>query len=185
MKRIAFALALSGVLLLATWVQAPASTTPDVAAPSAADITAIEQAVQATLPVARQIDEEAARLRQRLTTETTAPTPSRDPFRFKAAPPAPSPVRQKTPDAAVPAVAAPSLPPAPPPVLLPALIGITEDATAGVMTRTAVLSMGDDMAMVKIGGTFARFVIQSISATSVEIVDVSSPARTISLLTIR
>ena len=184
MKRIAFALAISGVLLLATWVQAPASTTRETPMPSAAELADIEQAVQAAAPVTKQIDEEAARLRQRLVTETPAPSPSRDPFRFRSAAP-PAPVAAERSHALPPAPPTPAPVAVAPQVIMPTLVGITEDVVGGVTTRTAVLSMGDELAMLKIGQSFARFLIQSISTTSVELIDTTSPARSISILTIR
>ena len=185
MKRIAFALVISGVLLLATWVQAPASTNRDLPMLSTADFAEIEQAVQAAAPVTRQIDEEAARLRMRLSVDTPAPTPSRDPFRFKTPTPVAVASRERGPEAVVPAAAPAAIVPSAPVVIGPTLVGITEDVVGGITTRTAVLSMGDDLAMVKIGQSFARFVVQSISATSVALVDTTSPTRSISTITIR
>lgn len=181
MKRAAFALALSGVLLLATWVQAPAAPARDVAAPSAADVSSADQTAQSVAPVARQIDEEAARLRQRLAAAVPFTAPARDPFRFnkkgsepfstKSVEKGSDPVVLKTPVA--------------PPIVVPVLVGITEDAAGGVVTRTAILSMGDDMAIVKTGQAFSRFIVQSIGALSVELVDVTSPNRTVSTIRIR
>ena len=180
MRRLAFALSLSGLLLLATWVQAPAGPAREITAPSAAEVELAEQAAQAIAPVARQIDQDAERLRQHLAARVPFNEPARDPFRFKkaTAPRAPG------------APAAPGAPvvlnvPPPPPVAVPLLIGVTEDVSAGVVTRTAVLSMGDDMAIVKVGQPFARFVVQSIGATSVDLIDVTSPNRAVTTIAIR
>ena len=65
------------------------------------------------------------------------------------------------------------------------LIGVTEDVNAGVVTRSAILTMGDDMAIVKTGQAFSRFIVRSIGALSVELVDFTSPNRPVSTITIR
>ena len=179
MKRAAFALALSGVLLLATWVQAPAAPAREIAAPSASDVAGADQTAQSVTPVARQIDEEAARLRQHLAAEVPFTSPARDPFRFKG----PEPVAMKSVEKGSDPVVLKT--PASPPIAMPLLIGVTEDASAGAVTRTAILSMGDDMAIVKTGQVFSRFIVRSIGALSVELVDVTSPARTVITITIR
>ncbi len=186
MNRVAYALGLSGVLLLATWVQAPASPTSEVMPPSAAAVAALDQAVSASSQVARDIDQEAERLRQRLSQEIPAPAPSRDPFRFRVAePPAPAKTSAKVPSPEKLPAPSPNAAPPAPVVLMPTLIGITEETANGVVTRSAVLSMGDDMAIVKAGQTFARFIVQTIGPSSVEIVDATNPARSISVLTLR
>ena len=188
MKRVAFALALSGVLLLATWVQAPAAPARDVANPSAADMVTAEQVAQAVAPAARQVDDEAERLRQHLAAQTPFTPPVRDPFRFTAIVPKTKSMGSE-PFSTVSAEKGTELavmrPPASPPIEMPTLLALTEDTVAGVVTRTAMLSMGDDMAIVKVGQTFARFQIQQIGATSVELVDVTSAAKTITTITIR
>jgi len=182
MRRLLLAISVSGVLLLATWVQAPAAPARDVVAPSAADVASAEQTAQSVTPVARQIDEEAERLRLRLATQTPFTAPVRDPFRFRATrgtDPFSAGSAEKEP---VPVVLRTPVSPA---VVVPTLVGVTEDAVAGVVTRTAILSMGDDMAIVKIGQVFSRFVVQSIGATAVELVDVTSPNRAVTTITIR
>lgn len=72
-----------------------------------------------------------------------------------------------------------------PAIAMPLLIGVAEDTVAGVVVRTAMLSMGDEMGIVKIGQPFSRFVVQAIGATSVELVDVTSPNRVVTTITIR
>jgi hypothetical protein len=185
MKRAAFALALSGVLLLATWVQAPAAPARDIAEPSAVDIADADQAAQAVAPVARQIDDEAARLRQHLAERLPFTPPARDPFRFRADTKrtGSEPFSSKSVEKGSDPVGLKT--PASPPIAVPVLIGVTEDMAAGVVTRTAILSMGDDMAMVKTGQAFSRFIVRSIGALSVELVDVTSPNRAVSTISIR
>jgi len=179
MRRLAFALSLTGVLLVATWAQAPAAPTRDAAAPSAADVASAEQAAQSVGPIARQIDQEAERLRQRLAAQVPFAAPARDPFRFKGSEPFSTDSGEKGSDPLV------LKTPASPPIAVPVLIGLTEDAVDGVVTRTAMLLMGEEMAIVKPGQAFSRFVVQSIGATSVELVDVTSPTRTVTTVTIR
>lgn len=175
-------------MLLATWVQAPAAPAREDVAPSAVDVAAAEQAAQSTAPVARQIDEEAERLRQHLAAQIPFVLPARNPFSFSTVSEKPVP-KGSEPFSTVPVEKGSDPlvlnPPASPAIVVPLLVGVTEDTVDGVVSRTAVLSMGDDMAIVKIGQPFMRFVVQSISATSVELVDVTSPARTVTTINIR
>lgn len=180
MRRVVLALLISGVLLLATWVQAPAAPARSIATPTPSEIGGAEQTVQSVAPVARQIDQEADRLRQHLAARVPFTPPARDPFRFKrGSEPFSTDSREKGSDPVVLKI------PVSPPIAVPTLIGLTEDAVGGVVVRTAVLSMGDDMAMVKPGQSFSRFVVQSIGPASVELVDVTSPNRVVTTITIR
>ena len=179
MRRVALAVSISGVLLLAAWVQAPASTSREITGPTASEIDAAEQAAQSVAPVTRQVDEEADRLRQRLAARVPFTPPARDPFRFKSktgSEPFSTDSREKGSD---PVISAPL------PVAVPTLVGLTEDTVDGVVVRTAVLSMGDDLAIVKAGQAFSRFVVRSIGPASVELVDVTSPNKTVTTITIR
>lgn len=181
MKRMASALTFSGVLLLANWVQAPAAPVRDLVALGAADVADAEQAAQSLTPVARQIDQDADRLRQRLVAQVPFAEPARDPFRFKGkgSEPFSTESREKGSDPVV------LKSPASPQIVMPVLVGVIEDVVDGVANRTAVLSMGDDMAIVKIGQSFVRFVVRAIGAASVELADVTSPNRTVVTITIR
>jgi len=187
MRRLALAFSTSGVLLLATWVQAPAAPVRDASVPSATDVASAEQSAQAVAPVARQIDAEADRLGQRLSVRVAAPTPARDPFRFavseRRVPTGSEPFSTGSVEKGSDPVALNALVPAV--VVVPVLIGVTEDVVGGVVVRTAALTMGDDMAVVKIGQMFSRFLVESISATSAVLVDVTSPSRAVSLVSIR
>lgn len=185
MRRVAIALSLSGVLLLATWVQAPAEPAREEIPLSRGALAEADQVAQATVPAARQVDEEAERLRQHLAAQTPFSEPVRNPFRFNTSEkPAPQPVpsalmRSASIDAVELNV------PAAPAIVMPLLIGVAEDTVAGVVVRTAMLSLGDEMGIVKIGQPFSRFVVQAISATSVELIDVTSPNRNVTTITIR
>lgn len=184
-KRVAFALALSAMLLLATWVQAPAAPARDITNPTAEETQSAEQAAQAVVPAARQVDEEADRLRMRLAAQVPFSAPARDPFRFTAPPPVPT--RTSVPVAVIERTPEPVVlnTPVSPAISMPTVLALTEDTVAGVVVRSAMLSMGDDTAIVKIGQTFARFQVQQISATSVELVDVTSPTRLVTTISIR
>jgi len=186
MRRWLLVVGAGGVLLLANWVQAPAAPARSFAAPSAADVASAEQAAQSVDPVARQIDQDAERLRQRLAERAPFAEPVRNPFRFngtKSVPKGSEPFSTRSVEKGSDPVVLKT--PAPPLVEMPTLIGLTEDTAAGVVTRTAVLTMGDDMAIVKVGQTFSRFIVQGIGLTSVELVDVTSPARIVVVLVIR
>jgi hypothetical protein len=184
MPRVTTAVLLSGVLLAAAWVQAPAAPGRESPAPSAIEIAAVEQTAQSVGPAVREIDEEAERLRQHLAARLPFNRPVRDPFRFKGVRPiAPETSRRSS---RVQNIEPVDLkPPAPPPIAVPTLIGVTEDVVNGVLTRTAVLSMDDDMAMVKIGQSFSRFIVKSIGPTSVELIDITTPSKIVSTVTIR
>lgn len=186
MRRLLLVVVAGGVLLLANWVQAPAAPARSVAAPSAADVASAEQTAQSVDPVARQIDQEAERLRQRLAERAPFAEPVRNPFRFngtKSVPKGSEPFSTKSVEKGSDPLVLKA--PAPPPIEMPTLIGLTEDTAAGVETRSAVLTMGDEMAVVKVGQTFSRFIVQSIGLTSVELVDVTSPSRLAVVLVIR
>lgn len=189
MRRFAFVLSLGCVVLLATWVQAPAAPAREDVAPSWGDVAAAEQTAQSTVPVARQIDEEAERLRQHLAAQVPFILPARNPFRFNVTASEKPMPKGSEPFSTVPVEKGSDPlvlnPPAPPAIAVPLLVGVTEDTADGVVSRTVVLSMGDDMAIVKIGQPFARFIVQSISATSVELVDVTSPTRLVTTINIR
>jgi len=182
MRRVALAVSISGILLLAAWVQAPASPVRDATGPTASEVDAADQTARSVAPVARQVDQEADRLRQHLAARVPFTPPARDPFRFKSktgSEPFSTGSREKGSDPVVLKI------PVSPPIAVPTLIGLTEDSVGGVVTRAAVLSMGDDMAIVKPGQTFSRFVVRSIGPASVELVDVTSPTQTVTTITIR
>ena len=186
LRRSAPALWLALVLVLAARLQSPAESAWSVAPLSADDSERAEQTTQAITPVARQVDQDAERLRQRLAEQSRFVAPARNPFRFSG--PAAPPPANGAGRVATDFVAATIVPraPEPPPILVPTLVALTEDVGPdGAVVRTAVLSMGDDMAIVKTGQTFSRFQVQSISATTVELVDVTSPAKTVTIVSIR
>lgn len=186
LRRLAPALMLALVLLLAAQLQSPAGPAWELAPLSAGAVEMAEQTSQAVAPVARQVEEEAERLRQHLAERARFVAPARDPFRFSGPAKRPAPQTDRPePSAFVPAMIVARAPDSPP-ILLPTLIALTEDAGPdGVVVRTAVLAMGDDMAMVKTGQTFSRFQVQSIGATSVELVDVTSPTKAVTIVSIR
>lgn len=187
MRRFAIALVLSFGLLLATWVQAPAAPARDEVAPSSSEVVDADQSAQSTVPAARQVDEETQRLREHLAARAPFSEPVRNPFNFSAGKkPAP---KGSEPFSTVSAEKGSDplvlQPPASPDIAVPVLIGVTEDTVDGVVVRTAVLSMNDEMAIVKIGQPFARFSVKSIGPASVDLVDVTSPNRTVTTISIR
>jgi hypothetical protein len=164
MHRLRSALLLGGVVLLASYISAPAAPTP---APLPVPVTEID-AIDANAPIAADAVQEAARLRARLATVQEKPAPQRDPFSFGAAPKSP---RR--------AAAAPEPPPvfAPieaPPIEWPKLVALLTDK--GVVT--AVLGVGEAVELLKAGESVSGFVIREISATSVEVVHVATSTAT-------
>lgn len=162
MHRFALALLLGGVALLVSWANAPASPAPDAA--DAASAPSLDQLAPVVADVNAQVD----RLRERLSAPPTRPDPRRDPFRFGRRTEAPRPVN--------PAAAAPLAEglaePLPPP--LPRLIAIMESPADGGILRTAVLSEGEGLAIVKPGDTVGRFIVRSIGVDLLDLIDVAT-----------
>ena len=162
MRRLTSIVVLVTCVLLLTRVFAPASSPATPGPVSSAALRAFEQST----PVLSEINAEVERLRQRLANPPTPPTPGRDPFRFgtrtaataKPAPAVPAP----PPLVAAPAVIAP---------VLPQLVAVTSDAVDGGLVRRAVISVGDDVLILKPGGAVGIFLVRSISADSAELVD--------------
>jgi hypothetical protein len=185
--RLAGILAAGGGLILISWVTAPAArTTPDSPRVSRAEIERVDQAAQAVAPLSTQIDEQAARLRARLSQPPPKPEPDRNPFRFGAGVTPGSGSRkpintQRDGISTPPALARP----ASPALVLPSLVAITSDAGDGGIMRMAVLSMNDEMKTVKPGQMFDRFIVEAIGPDSVRIVDITSPARATFIVAIR
>jgi hypothetical protein len=78
-----------------------------------------------------------------------------------------------------------NVPPPAPALMLPTLVAITSDARDGGLFRTAVLSMDDEMKIVKPGQLFDRFIVEAIGPESVRIVDITSPTRATFVVAIR
>lgn len=174
-------------LLLVSRVPSPAEPAGELPMLSAAQVELAEQNAQSVTPVARQIDQEAERLRQRLAQQVPFDEPARDPFRFttrstpKLGTPKLVPVAKES-DEVQPVVLNIPKPPA---ILVPTLIALTADEVGGAVVRTAVLSMNDEIAIVKVGQAFDRFQITSITADAVELVDITSPTKASTTLTIK
>lgn len=159
MNRLALLLVLAGALLLLTWAIAPAASPPR-STPAAARAT--DQSA-----VLAEVNAQVERLRERLTTPPVYPAPARDPFRFGRRA---EPVRLM-----VPVPAPPELVVAPRPVL-PRLVAVVEDAKDGGLLRSAFLGVGDDVQAYRPGDAVGMFVVRSISADLVELVDPASGA---------
>ncbi|HVZ20353.1 MAG TPA: hypothetical protein VG871_04785 [Vicinamibacterales bacterium] len=127
----------SGASALAAWLGV-ATETP-VSQPAPARTARVERQAASRA----DIQAEAARLQTRLRTTQDYVAPTRDPFRFGAAPAPPTPrVIAPPPAADVPA------PPAPPPF---SLAGIGGTETAGAMAYTAVLSTPAGVVLARAG----------------------------------
>ncbi len=187
MKRITGILAIGGGLILISWVTSPAArTTPPDPTISAADLERADQVAQSIAPLSSQVDDQAARLRARLSQPPPKPQPDRNPFTFKGTHPFSTektqkgtyPISSETVEKGyVPLVAVA--------ISLPSLVAITADAQDGGLMRTAVLSMNDEMKIVRPGQVFDRFIVEAIGPDSVRIVDLTSPARATFTVAIR
>ena len=162
MKRLGAILCFAGAVLVSTHILAPAAPPPAPAAITPQDVAAVAQ----TAPVVEQVDAQVDRLRERLASPPAYPPPVRDPFRFgqRAEPSRPKP-------ASAPAMVI-ERPVAPAPAL-PRLIAIATNVTDGTSVRTAILSSGDDVQVVKAGDAYGKLVIRSISVDAIELVDPS------------
>ena len=157
MTRIASALLLlGGAVILITLQVSPATSAPGpgiVDAPSP-----FEQ----ESPILVEVNSQVERMRARLQTSTDYPVPRRDPFSFG------EPARPAVP--APPKVEAPApLYDAPP--VLPRLVAVLSTAADGGWLRTAVFAAGDDVQLVTPGDRIGTFVVRSIAADAVTLVD--------------
>ncbi len=159
MNRLATALICGGALLLLIWQVSPATSAPPP--PRNAVSSELDQAAPVLAEVTSQVD----RLRERLATVPTFPPPSRDPFNFGRRPdPTPRPA-----PAAAPATTEPA--PAPP---LPSIVAILLTSVDGADVRTAAFAVDDDVQLVTAGQTIGQFIVRSISADHVVLVDRAS-----------
>jgi len=165
MRRFAAIVAFAGAVIVSTRILAPAE--PPLARPPvvAAELAFIGQAA----PILDQVDGQVKRLRERLAAPPPFPKPTRDPFRFgtRVEPSRPKPA--PAPQLVVEPIAAPK-------PVLPKLVAIASTMIDGAPTRTAVLTTGDDIQIVKVGDTILMFVIRSIGVDAIEIADPFSGA---------
>ena len=156
MHRVAPILLIAGVVLLATWVVAPA-------APSPSPLPArVEAPVDQTAPLVAEMAAQTERMRNRLEEPQGFPPPARNPFTFGARHDV-VPTRPRAPEPAV-AEAAPA--PA-----LPKLIAIVTNVTDEAKSLQAVFSVGDDVKVMNVGDAVGVFLIRTITAESVELLD--------------
>jgi len=151
MQRLAVALLLGGVLLLASWVVAG---DPPRRAATSERLPAPDQVSQLIADVNEQVE----LLRERLAIERRFARPNRDPFRFSASL-APAPV-------ASPVVEAVSTPEPSP---LPQLVAILTDTVETVVTRRAVFSVNGAVVIAKLGERVDRFDVARIDAAGVDL----------------
>jgi hypothetical protein len=144
-------LLLGGAALVATWLATPAASSPT--APAAASA----QATQETIPPEQTaVDREVERLRQRLPPVVDVPRPERDPFNFGRLPnrapadPVPPPVEDVR-----------TLP------VLPRLVAIVSEGSADAPVRSAVLSAGDDVQVLKPGQRIGDWRVAAVTGETV------------------
>jgi hypothetical protein len=157
MHRVAPLLFLGGVLLLVTSLRAPAASVPGVAAPMPADYFD-EQATGVLVAV----EQEAAKLRDRIDRPVEAPVAERNPFRFGD--------RPDEADAGVGPGALDAAPvELPPPVLvLPRIVAMTTAAGESPVRRAFVAFEGT-VVEVAAGSVIGDFVVQTIGVTVIEV----------------
>lgn len=157
-------LAVLGVGLLGAWLAT--AGTPQPPLPAAALST--PSAAPAAPDLVADMEKETERLRRGLSTLQGFQAPARNPFEFSGV------SSSREPQHAVPLArpATEALPLAaevPPPL---ALIGIAEDARAGAVVRTAILSGAGDVFLAGIGETvLGRYRVAAIAPEVVELTD--------------
>jgi hypothetical protein len=112
------------------------------------------------------LEQEIARLHDRLRPDATPRDPGRNLFAFHTAPSRPA--------APLPVLARPALSEPPPIAALPMLklVGIAEDGAPDAVVRTAIISEGGQLYLVKEGeAVTARYLVAKISADVVELTD--------------
>ena len=153
--------------LLAAWLASAASTTF-----VQQDLREPERSMPGPSPdaIASEVQEHAARLRQRLATAPVPQPPHRNPFMFESRSQAPprSIARRLEP------VALPEPLPVPEPLL--SLIGIAEDQGLKGVARTAIIADdAETVFMVTVGQTvLGRYRVEAIGADAVELKDVDT-----------
>lgn len=150
------------VVALSAWL---AIQTGGSLAPAPRPVPAAEGAASPLDPMVRAVQSQAGRLRAYLADVPPLTRPTRNPFRFRQ-PAADASVRRPAPALSTPsAVLAPSRP-----VLT--LSGLAEDTSPGGAVRTAVITAGGQLYLVKEGETFARrFRVDRIGADTVRVSD--------------
>jgi hypothetical protein len=157
MQRLAVALLLGGVLLLASWVVAGDPPRQEPASPAAARPDQVAQLVD-------DVNQQVELLRQRLEMERRFAPPNRNPFTFDAAAMAP---------VTVPLVAPIVAPEAPP---LPQLVAILTDKVEGALVRRAVVSVNGSVQILSVGETIDRFEVTRIDADGIDLKGRDTPS---------
>jgi hypothetical protein len=158
MKRTAaWALVLASASLFVERLVPPASSAPE---PRAAVIETPDQA-----PAVAEVDREVERLRDRLDTVPESSAPTRDPFTFGRTPERPRASRP------VPEIVVPDVPPPPP---LPKLVAILSPSGTSARERTAVIALGDDVQFKHAGDEIGAYVVQSVDADVLVLLDPAS-----------
>jgi hypothetical protein len=158
--------AVSGVTLLATWLGWVPSRESAVSEPAVV-------ARDARPAPAADIQDQAARLQNRVRTELGYHDPARNPFRFKSRPAAPAPVR---------VVAAPVAPIALMPAPLPfSLSGMATHTVDGQAEQTAILTSGSDVLFVKQGDRVSGYTVTRVDEVGVDVTAADGTVRRLTL----
>jgi len=165
MHRLTSALWLGSAVLLLSYINAPAAPTP---APPRVPPDAL-RAIDDAVPLSAEVDQEAARLRERLAVVPEKPTIIRDPFHFGAAPRRPA----RLPAAVEPEPEAPPVD-AMPAIVWPKLVALLTERDSAALT--AVIAVGDAVDMVKVGGALGGFLVRDVTTTSIEVVHIATSA---------
>jgi len=159
MKRAAaWALVLASASLFVERLVTPAASAPEPRA-------AVAETPDQTPPAVAEVDREVERLRDRLNTVPEIAPSMRDPFTFGRTPERP---RSSAP---IPEIVVPDIPPQP---ALPKLVAILSATGNGAPERTAVVALGDDVQFKHAGDEIGAYVVQSVDADVLVLLDPAS-----------
>jgi outer membrane murein-binding lipoprotein Lpp len=168
MARFAAIVIFAGAVVLSTHMLARARTPRVTARP--VRVQDLAARLDQTSSVVTQMNAQVEKLRKRLAPPPAYPAPTRDPFRYGKPI---EPARPKPAAPVAPALVVPAEPPAP---VLPRLVAITSNVVDGATVRSAVLAVGDDVHVFKVGDVVSPFEIHSIALDVVELIDSSTGA---------
>lgn len=148
----------SGAGVVATWLTV-------VSTPGAPQTVAPSAAASVPAPMVTDIEREAMHLQSAVRTHTDYRTPSRNPFRFAEH----AARRTSPPSRALESVAPVAAPQPQRPSIR--LSGIASDTVDGAVQRTAVLSTGSDVLLLREGESGGGYTVSKIADEAVELVD--------------
>jgi hypothetical protein len=151
-------LVVCGVLLFATWLAAPATSSPQT---SARSITPAEASVPPELAV---VNAEVTRLRDRLDRVAELAAPTRDPFHFASRRSTPRELMPAPPSMSEPSVTVEAV------IAWPTLVAILTPTDASPL-QAAVTDEDETLYVVSVGDRIGRMTVTGITSAAVTVTD--------------